>query len=1012
MVDLEKLYMKINNVDYDVKICLRNDEIVFNLKSTDPPKQFSNYFDKENLEKSNPNFKFENKIEDISESLKKYIRENNYISNITEEKNLEIIFAPYGTNMPNFLNIPALYFKLILKPYELDDSQIKYELLTDETKSLIDNNNLILGIDLGTTYSTACILIEDKIIVIPNSLGSRNTPSYIMFLGPNERCVGELAKLFPFSDDKNIIFNSKRLLGQNYNDDCIRELREDAPFDIIQKNNKLKIKVEFNNGQFKEFYPEQISAMILKKIIEDSEYYLTEKIGKKIKINKAVITVPAYFNQKQREATKQAAEIINLEVVKMINEPTAASLAYAYESIDNKITRYITVIDFGGGTLDITLLQFLKNEKGTYCDIKFTYGDTHFGGEDFDYALMAKIIGSQDFDKKKSFNIRLKRACEKAKIELSYKDSALIKLEQFRFCRDIDYNLTRNNFENICSNLFDKFQKVLNDFLTQSGFIDKKNEIAEVILIGGSILIPKIKQIIKTTFNNSIIKEDLGTKEAVAKGAAIEAAIKSKLSRLNYINLLDVTNLSLGVKTKGDIMSKIIKRSTPVPIEESEFYYTVEKNQTQALIEIYEGEDKEVKNNLFLGSFIIKDLPKSGNQAKIKVQIKVDENSILDVQAIDQSNINHEVKLRIERPKGLRDIIEDLKSQERQMNNMDLSEYSKDIKNIVIDYNVKIFFNTNKNELNNLYKSLIEYLGKFLININGRTEERKNKIYLSYVAYYFDLIRKYIGLLNNNLDKNFIDETKNNISQIMNQIQFYNSEAIFDLIECFVGCDELYSSCVYFLLNHFYGIIDGLFFENKQIKDREKEALIGIDKIRLKVQSCVHILNKIRPPYSDEIKILKETIKDFSLALEIRKIVIRKNLDIPKGMQKDLIERFKKSKKIDYDDLSFLEGINSQNIILLNKMLDDYDKNLTKRKDEEFNIIYFFITQFPPFNSNVSKKDLIAGTKNYLDGQGIKEYLTLLIGEYNREPSNEEADIIDIYKKIRIFLNHLKIKYN
>ena len=152
----------------------------------------------------------------------------------------------------------------------------------------------------------------------------------------------------------------------------------------------------------------------------------------------------------------------------MINEPTAASLAYAYESIDNKITKYITVIDFGGGTLDITLLRFLKNEKGTYCDIKFTYGDTHFGGEDFDYAIMAKILGCHGFDKKLSFNIRLKRACEKAKIELSYKDSALIKLEQFRLCRDIDYNLTRNNFENICSNLFDKFQKVLNDFLTQS----------------------------------------------------------------------------------------------------------------------------------------------------------------------------------------------------------------------------------------------------------------------------------------------------------------------------------------------------------------------------------------------------------------------------------------------------------------------------------------------------------------------------------------------------------------
>ena len=172
-------------------------------------------------------------------------------------------------------------------------------------------------------------------------------------------------------------------------------------------------------------------------------------------------------------------------------------------------------------------------------------------------------------------------------------------------------------------------------------------------------------------------------------------------------------------------------------------------------------------------------------------------------------------------------------------------------------------------------------------------------------------------------------------------------------------------------------------------------------------------MNKIRPPYSDEIKILKGTIEDFSLALEIREIVVRKNLDIPRERKKDLIERFKKSKKIDYDDLSFLEGINSQNIILLNKMIDDYNKNLAKSKDQEFNIIYFFIRQFPPFNSNVRIDHLIKGAEHSFRHDGnIKEYLTFLIGEYNREPSNEEADIIEIYKKIRIFLNHLKIKYN
>ena len=331
---------------------------------------------------------------------------------IINENNLKIKFIPH--DYP--ISIRELEILIILNPKEL--SEIEYNKLSNEIKNLIDNNDLILGIDLGTTYSTSAIMLDEKIIVIPNSFGFRNTPSYVMFLGPNERCVGDLAKLYPLNKEKNIIFNSKRLLGKIINDIKNEDFYKALSFDLIEKNDKLKIKIKFPNDEL-EFFPEEISAMIIKKIIEDCEYYLSEKIGKEIKIKKAIITVPANFNQKQREATKQAAQIIDLEVIKMINEPTTASLSYAYDSIENNIKKYITVIDFGGGTLDITLLKFRKDKEYIFSNIIFSYGEQNFGGEDFDYILMEKCLGSKGFDKLLPHNIRLKRACENAKIILS-----------------------------------------------------------------------------------------------------------------------------------------------------------------------------------------------------------------------------------------------------------------------------------------------------------------------------------------------------------------------------------------------------------------------------------------------------------------------------------------------------------------------------------------------------------------------------------------------------------------
>jgi len=1007
--------IELNGFKYSIKLYLRNDEIIFEVKSTESPRQYSNHFDLDSLKNTNPEFKFKNTLFENHEWFKNLIKEKKYVANIREEHKLELMFVPLvPTNFPNLEGIPTLYFKVILNLYELEKSHIKYDSLSNQMKELIDNDNLILGIDLGTTYSTASIMIDDKLIVIPNSLGSKSTPSYVMFLGPNKRCAGDLAKLYP-SDKKNIIFNSKRLLGQNYNDSCIREFIEDAPFDIIQENSKLKIKVKFDNNVIKTFYPEQISAMILKKLIEDSEFYLTEKIGKKIKIKKAVMTVPAYFNQKQREATKQAAEIINLEVVKMINEPTAASLAYAFESIDNNIEKYITVIDFGGGTLDITLLQFLKNEKGTYCNIIFTYGDTHFGGEDFDYAIMADIIHSKDFDKKKDFNIRLKKACEKAKIELSYKNSTVLRLEQFRHCRDVEKELNRNQFENICSKLFNKFNKILKDFLEKSGFKNRKNEIAEIILIGGSILIPKIKKIIKDVFNHSAIKDDLGVNEAVSKGASIEAAMKSNLSRLNYLNLLDVTNLSFGVKLKGDIMNVIIKRSTPIPIDNSQFYWTAEQYQTAAKIEIYEGEDKNVNNNLFLGTFTINNLPSLKTGAKIKVIIKVDENSLLDVEAIDDSNINHKEELKIEKPKGLKNIMNQLKTEENQIINIDLEEFKKEDKNMVIEYQEKIYYSNNIEENKKLYKSLIEYLGKVLRNINGRIEEDKTKIFLSYIAYYFSLIRKYLTYeKEENLEKAFVDEIKNNITEIMNQIQFYNTDIICYFTEYFVGCNDLYITCIYLMVKNLNGMIEQLILENKKIINQDK-ALDGINKILEKLESSKHLLNKINQPNSKEIEDFKTVINDYFLILEVRKFIINfKKLKLnvlpyERGLGyeqriKELLDKYKKSKIIDYDDLAYLENINIVNekgkINFCLKMIDDFE--ICKDFSNAFRVIYYLNLYFLPPNSGIFIID------HFKCKQTRNEFLIQLISVYTKEKQNQKKEIFELYEKIIIFLNKVK----
>ena len=262
----------------------------------------------------------------------------------------------------------------------------------------------------------------------------------------------------------------------------------------------------------------------------------------------------------------------------MINEPTSASLAYGYEKEENEKGNYIIVIDFGGGTLDITLLNFIKNNKGIYCDIKSSYGDTHFGGDDFDYILMKKCLNDSSFEKKLPHNIRLKRVCEKAKIKLSSFNKSKIILEEYQPSKNINIEITREEFEGLSKHLFDKFKQKLEDFLEKSNFNNRKNEISKIILIGGSTLIPKIKQIIQDFFPYSELNNTINPQLAVAMGASIQGAILSGLTYEKNINLLDVTNLSLGTEVLGEKMSVIIKRSTPFPCKGEKIYVTVVDN--------------------------------------------------------------------------------------------------------------------------------------------------------------------------------------------------------------------------------------------------------------------------------------------------------------------------------------------------------------------------------------------------------------------------------------------------